>query len=111
VQQHRDLLVVSAERGIPGTEPELESLDPDSFTWMLSGAAQAQGAIAASPFTQSGVFTVPISLSNVTAGTTYEFTLSVSASEACGNDPADVLTAAWSTSIALEVVDREPGRR
>jgi hypothetical protein len=35
----------------------------------------------------------------------------VSASEACGNDPADVLTAAWSTSIALEVVDREPGRR
>jgi hypothetical protein len=40
----------------------LQNLDPDSFTWTLSGAAQAHDSIVAGPFTQSGTFTVPISI-------------------------------------------------
>jgi hypothetical protein len=84
----------------------LQNLDPDSFTWTLTGDAQAQGIIVASPFTQAGTFTVPINLPsppNVTRGT-YQFTLSVSASETCASDPTKVLTAAWSSLINLRLV-------
>lgn len=84
----------------------LQNLDPDSFTWTLTGDAQANGIIVASPFTQAGTFTVPInppSLPNGTRGT-YQFTLSVSASETCASDPTKVLTAAWSSLINLRLV-------
>jgi hypothetical protein len=83
----------------------LQNLNPDSFTWTLSGAAQGHdNIVGAGPFTQSGTFTVPISIPNAPAGL-YQFTLSVSASETCASDPAQVppLTAAWSSPIWLNL--------
>jgi hypothetical protein len=79
----------------------LANLDPDSITWTLTGDGQAQGVIVTGPFTQSGTFMVPFP--DLTVGKTYQFTLSVSASETCGNNPANVppLTAAWSSPISF----------
>jgi hypothetical protein len=81
----------------------LQNLDPDSFTWTLSGDAQAPGTIVAGPFTQTGDFTVPIRLPEVVELQTYQFTLSVDATETCGTDPTKTLTAAWSSPITVRV--------
>jgi hypothetical protein len=79
----------------------LENLDPGSFTWTLTGDAQAQGDIVASPFIQSGVFNVPINIPNWTRGRIYGFTLTVNASETCASDPTKVLIAESSLDFQL----------
>lgn len=87
----------------------LENLDPDSFTWTLSHDLFAEsGNIVAGPFTQAGAFEVTIDVPRQADLTLFRPDLRVTASEACGSDPSNVLTGAWSTEISV-VLKTGPG--
>ena len=87
----------------------LENLDPDSFTWTLSQDGRVEsGSIIASPFAQAGAFDVIIDVPRQADLTLFRPGLRVTASEACGSDPSNVLTGAWSTEISV-VLKTGPG--
>lgn len=87
----------------------LENLDPDSFTWTLSHDLGGEsGNIVSGPFTQAGAFEVTIDVPAQAALPLFRPDLRVTASEACGSDPSNVLTGAWSTEISV-VLKTDPG--
>ena len=77
--------------------------DPGAFTWVLVGATTTQGTIEAGPLTQAGPIPVVIRLPKPVLPQSYEFTLTVTATETCGTDPTKTLTAEWSAPVTVTV--------
>jgi len=83
----------------------LRELDPDdgTFGWQFSGPVTTSGTIDASPFIQTGAVGAYLRLPLSVADGTYDYTLTVSATETCGTDPAETLTASWSSPVTVTV--------
>jgi hypothetical protein len=77
--------------------------DPGAFTWQLTGPESTSGPIDASSLVQTGVISVYLRVPDPQVGQTYDYVLSVHATETCGTDPTKTLTADWSSPLTLTV--------
>jgi hypothetical protein len=79
--------------------------DADKFTWHVSGpgTASSGGAITIGPFDQGGSFSARFPLPLHVAPGTYNFTLTVTATETCGSDSSKTLHASASMAVRVDV--------
>lgn len=84
--------------GLTDLEP-----DPGRFTWQVTGAGTDSGPVAAGPFGLGGTADVDFPLPLHVAPGDYQFLLTVNATETCGTDPTQTLTATASRPVRIKV--------
>ena len=77
--------------------------DPGHFTWQVTGTDTDAGPVAAGPFDISGTADVDFPLPLDVVPGDYEFLLTVNATETCGTDPAQTLTASAGRPVRVKV--------
>jgi hypothetical protein len=77
--------------------------DPGHFTWQVTGTDTDTGPVAAGPFGLGGTADVDFPLPLDVAPGEYEFLLTVNATETCGTDPMQTLTATASRPVRVKV--------
>lgn len=81
--------------------------DAGHFTWNVTGPGTSAGQITPGPFGLSGTADVDFPLPLHVNPGEYDFTLTVSATETCGTDPAKTLTGTASLPVRVKV-DKDP---
>jgi hypothetical protein len=84
--------------------------DPDKFSWSISGHGQDHGDIALNPMSFAGAISVNLPLPPKAPPGTYNFRLTVTATETRIGDPSKKLTGSTSIGIHINVVRDAPNR-